>query len=861
MLRDLMAKSALVVLVCAVSFAAHAMADSPKRVDIPAGDLVAALEILEKQTAIEIVYQPADLRPFRTQGIKGNYEPKAAVRLLIKGTPLELRTDPSGAMVIAPVRANAALSTSVAESPLNQRTQQGNQPSADSSRVAQASSEQGTSAAVVHQQTSSEREAQSIEEVVVTAQKRAEKLMDVPISIGTISGDSLQLLQADSLTEMAGYVPGLSTLNSGSPGQNTIVIRGISTGVSSATGALVGTYIDDFPVGTSIPGANGGEITLDLMPYDVERVEVLRGPQGTLYGANAMGGMIVYSLRKPDLTESNVQVGGSLEGTDGSGRPNYGAYGSINMPLITDTLGVRASAYYQDNAGFIDNVGTGVKDSNVSWVEGGRFAALWRPSDVLSVQATVLAQNIDSKDQSQVNIDTTTDQPVYGSRAQSTYFAQPFTQSTRLYALNINWDVRFATLTNVISWSDLNSSSVLDLTPLGLGALTPVPDALVRYSYDDWSSKFTEELRFASPQNQRLQWLIGGFFTKESVTENDTIPTYTPSYEPLPYNLLIATATGTYKERSVFGDATYQLTKRFDVTGGMRYAEYANTGCSPINEGILGAGSLPCAGGDYISIKTWLANARFHLNYNAMVYFRYATGYRPGVCVVESACVPDPQLQLPGSSNADTVSDYELGLKGVFLDQRLQLDLSAFHIGWDDIQAQAVNSLGIAYPANGGTATSNGGEAAIAYQATNNLSIKATLDYTKAYLTEDAPALSGKQGNQLPGSPLWSGSVRAEYRRSFGDHNDFFAGGGYQYRDFVLNNFEGTGVPYPMGPANLVSGYAGVKSGHWTVKLYAKNLFNNESYTGVSYSSLPSSAAFVLTQPRTIGLRVEYDSQ
>ena len=190
----------------------------------------------------------------------------------------------------------------------------------------------------------SDAESGQLEEVVVTAQKRAEKLMDVPSAITAVSGDRLEALQVSSLADLANYVPGLSVVAGGAPGYRQIVIRGLNTNYNNdTTGPMVGTYIDDLPVGSSSYISRGAQYGVDLNPYDIERVEVLKGPQGTLYGANTMGGLVKFSLRRPDLTQFHAGGGGDLQSIDGSGRPSGGARAFVNLPLINEQQIGRAS--------------------------------------------------------------------------------------------------------------------------------------------------------------------------------------------------------------------------------------------------------------------------------------------------------------------------------------------------------------------------------------------------------------------------------------------------------------------------------------------------------------------------------------
>src|SRR5579862_5956803 len=178
-----------------------------------------------------------------------------------------------------------------------------------------------------------------LEEVVVTAQKREEKLTDVPASISVISGERLEALNVTSLADLASYVPGMSVQSNGAPGFSQIVLRGINTNANNySAGPTVGTYIDDLPVNSSSNGSRGGEIGADLNPYDIDRIEVLKGPQGTFYGSSTLGGLVRYILKKPNFDAFDVRAGASIESIDGSGSPGYAVNGAVNVPIVSDHL-------------------------------------------------------------------------------------------------------------------------------------------------------------------------------------------------------------------------------------------------------------------------------------------------------------------------------------------------------------------------------------------------------------------------------------------------------------------------------------------------------------------------------------------
>jgi iron complex outermembrane receptor protein len=698
----------------------------------------------------------------------------------------------------------------------------------------------------------------SVEEIVVTAEKRSEKLVDVPVSVGVLSGDHLELLHSNSLADMASYVPGLTVQNGGSPGENVLTIRGLSTAYNNISSpALVGTYIDGMQIGSSTAGTRGSVFGLDLMPYDIAQVEVLRGPQGTLYGGDAMAGLVKYELRKPDLTQFAAQVGTDLEGVTGSGQLGWGGRAAINMPIINDVLGFRLSGFYKNSPGWIDNIGTGIEDSNHAEESGVRATLLWQPVSNLAVQLTVLGQDIDTDGPTAVTLNAATSKPAYGDDTRLTLLPEPYRQQLRAYDLDIDWDFGFAKLNSNSSWQHFGNTARYDLSPNFGHFVSATPNAIVDEHLSDDVNKFTEEVRLSSPDNQRIQWTVGGYYTHEDGYQIENVPTFTAQYVPLPAadNVLYDNGNYIYKEMAGFVNLTYMFNDRFDISAGDRYSVNKQNGCTLTTTGLFGGTPGACFERPSQDVSTWMANARFHLSHDSMFYARVATGYRPG-----GGCdtCGNPKLGTPNFFYPDRTTNYEVGFKSDAFNHRLQIDASVFYIDWTNIQLGQLTSMGILYTGNGGTARSSGIEVTSSYKLTEDLRITASLDYTNAHLTQDAPGAGGVDGDQLPNSPLWSGSVLVDYSRPAFDNSRFIAGGGYRYRDSLVSQFAGTGQPLPMGPQNIIDAYAGLTVQNVSFRLYGKNIFNNQSYTGLYYLTNPKLPQFVPIQPRTIGLSVDY---
>ena len=256
-------------------------------------------------------------------------------------------------------------------------------------------------------------------EIIVTAQKRTENMLDVPVSISVVDASRLQQGGSKQLTDYSAYVPGMQVDSAGTPGQTTVSLRGIGPLGSNAT---VGTYIDDAPIGSSGIYNSTNALSFELLPYDIERIEVLRGPQGTLYGASSIGGLIKYVTIAPALDEFEGRFGvEAVDVTDGSGNDfNYGA--RISFPLVKDSLGMSLSYARRELPAYVDNVQTGEADVNEGTQEGARIAILWQPSATTSVSLSAMRQEVDSDDNALVYEDINgvrgrrwpVDQPVSG---------------------------------------------------------------------------------------------------------------------------------------------------------------------------------------------------------------------------------------------------------------------------------------------------------------------------------------------------------------------------------------------------------------------------------------------------------------
>jgi outer membrane receptor protein involved in Fe transport len=381
MLKSMAFRATLAAVACALSFSAHAVAD-PKQMDIPAGNLLPALEALEKQAAVELVFQWNQVKAFRTRGVKGKYEPEAAIRILLKGTPLEVRTDPNGAMVIVASRALSSNSSTAGSAELQHSSQGGQSSQGDA----------GAQLATAQSQVKSVHESSNLvlQEVIVTAQKREERLQDVPVPVTVLDAAALLDRGQVRLEDFFSTVPGLSFTTNGT-GNNQISIRGLSTG-ANLTNPTVGIVLDDAPFGSSTWYGSFQQGAPDIDPSDLARIEVLRGPQGTLYGASSIGGLVKFVTADPSTSGWSGRIQGDLSAGENAANAGFGLRAAVNAP-ITDDMAIRASGFVRHDPGYIDAPMLGIDGVNRAEAGGGRLAFLWRISQQWSLKLSALLQD------------------------------------------------------------------------------------------------------------------------------------------------------------------------------------------------------------------------------------------------------------------------------------------------------------------------------------------------------------------------------------------------------------------------------------------------------------------------------------
>lgn len=728
--------------------------------------------------------------------------------------------------------------------------------------------------------------ASALEEIIVTATKRDATLAEIPMSVSVLGGDTMERQRILNFQDMVPLVPGLSITGSAS-GLNRITLRGLNT---SGVASTVGVYLGEVPFGSSTALANGAILSADFDTFDVGQVEVLRGPQGTLYGASSLGGVIKYVPNKPSMESTEFKLRASLETVD-KGDTGYDISAAVNIP-VSDKFALRASAFHRFDDGYIDSIGnnpiilpstvpyesyTRVAE-NINEIEsyGGRVQALIQFNDNVSLNLMALAQDITNAEASTVDADPATLEPLYGTYARSSYHPSSDDLEYRLYSATLDWDFEAASFVSVSSYStlvhDIQGDIEALLAPtltfflplLGLSTGEPYGAMFLQNTGTD---KLTQEFRLLSRDSDTFEWMAGLYYTDEDSyidpqryiavdagTENELV---------LPVVLGQAGIISNYKELALFGNATWHISSQFDLSFGARASDNDQDVTQFLDGVLLGLAEPDITYGDSSeSPFTWSIAPRFAVNDDTSIYGRIATGFRPGG---PNIIPPTAPADTPTAYDSDSLTSYEFGVKTG--SDQFALDVAVFFQDWEDIQLLTTfgeGSEAVSINANGGTAESIGIEFAATFVPVDGLNLFVNGAYTDASLTQDAPSANGVNGDPLPFVPEWSFSVGGDYDWSLSGGTMAYVGGTVAYtgdRPAGLGNRDAQDNIIELSAYTLLDLRAGIEIERWTVELYGKNLTNEYGRKSLDSDSLLPNGAYTLgiIRPRTYGVRVGFN--
>jgi len=719
-----------------------------------------------------------------------------------------------------------------------------------------------------HAQTATSESTSSgaLEEVIVTAQKRTESVQDVPVSITALSSRDLEAMGAEQFFDYGTDIPNLSFGIGASDGNlagRGIALRGIQG--SNTTGV----YIDETPVLE----------TLDPHIVDIARIEVLRGPQGTLYGAESMGGTVRVITEQPDVSSKGltgqVHVGGSW--TEHGGFNNL-EEGVVNIPLVSDTLAVRMSAFHQFDDGYFDKqvgpysappTGTITKLGSMRYY-GGQIAIRWQPMTELSITPRIMYQKTEQDGS-----------PYAYNYAENLTQREVFDLSTGgtdkwyLASLTINYTAPFGSFVSSTAYFDRNTFETEDDTDFITYAFAPattVPGPITR-KLD--LRRFAQEVRFASTFHGPFQILVGGFYS-DSTRPRDyewEAPGLGVQIGAPNDNVLSFVDSREAKEKALFGDASFDILKNLKATVGVRWFEDDAT-FNQYTNGIF-YGDVPST---YVAPPTSESGftPKYLLEYKAtpdvLLYTSAAKGFREGGNNIALPPGPPPigcdeDLANVGLTAADVVSfksdnlwDYEAGFKSSFADHRFTLNATGFWIEWDKIQQLlSLPKCGYGVTANAGHARSQGVELEFNGRLTPELTLGVAFGYENARITEKG-ATAQPVGSPVYQVPKVNYAANLEYARPVTSEWSGFARASYAY---VGHSYSGNNYPpLEYRPSyNIADLRLGARRSQLEVTAFVKNLTNKHANLGDAIligAEVPGQPRFVINQPRTIGIEGRY---
>lgn len=710
---------------------------------------------------------------------------------------------------------------------------------------------------------SQQAEPGTLEEVVVTATKQSETVQNTAVGLTLITSSRIDALGVVDFNDYMVYVPSLQISSEGGVGLGVPIIRGLYTGPEQTT-STVGVYVDEAALTPSSAGFPGTLVMPDPDLADVQEIEVLKGPQGTLYGASTLGGLIRIVTQKPSVTQfsGDASISGSAVQGGGDG---YGAHGWVNIPLVDNELALRVGGFDRLDPGYVDNVKTGQTDVNSARVKGGQATLRFTPTERLDIDLNTSYQDIRNNSLSGVDLDSTTLQPIEGEYKYSAYTNTAIDTSFTVTNLTASYRSDAGTITDSTSYARYSSNQTFDYTPLYGPLLGFVPPLAIFGVLDPKMSKYTEELRFNSRQIGAFSFLGGLFYTFESDAYGaflNGVDGLTGAPLPAPLdNIISAPSTDHYREYAAYADATWHLTKQWDATLGIRESHNRQSG-ETSGSGLLapaGAGATAYSNSSN-SDTTYLATVQWKPNQELTTYLRAASGYRPG----GPQFSPSPNV--PDAFGPDTVWDYEAGAKGAWLGGRLAADADVYRMNWRNIQLNALVN-GLTVTGNGGNAHSQGVEFQGQFAPVAHLVLGANAAFDQTRIDSiSANSTAGAQiGDPLPNTPKWSGALTADYSVPLGAAIGS-VGATYSYQGATQSSFSGINsyIDARIPSFSVVSLRTGLGWNRYQLMFRVNNLLNRYALSNISLTQLipgdpfdPVYGSGIPIQPRTFELSLE----
>ena len=739
---------------------------------------------------------------------------------------------------------------------------------------------------------------QELQEIVVTAEKRDSTVQKTPISITAISGSDLQAQGLSDMTSVAQQVPGVSFKTSG-PGQTEFEMRGLtSTGGESPT---VGFYLDD-AVLTPAAMAQNGKTVIDPSLFDLNRIEVLRGPQGTLYGAGSMGGTIKLVTNQPDpkAFAANVEVIGS--GTTDGGGFNHTENVMFNIPLMQDVVALRLVGTDKYIDGWIDRkvlnsfptevngstargdvagapVAEDFKHSNTEHLQAGRATLLIQPTDRLSITLGYMHQSLTQDGPSTID-----SPPLNETHYQPFDVAEPFEDKFDLYTLTGKYNFDSFQLVSASAYWDRQQNQTQDISEAMqdyIGGFFGPPAAFPYSSTatvteggatffglgagsiteDDYTRQFSEELRLASTGPGPLQWLVGGYYSSFGATSHvfsffpDTNDGFNADFGTT--NLADNHRKVDIDQYAAFGEVSYMLPDNLRASLGARYYEYHSNSVTSVSGVSANGTSNPLFGLAQNSGVTPKLDLAYIPDDNTTVYGTVSKGFRPGG---PNSPIPVPPCAsaAPTQFGPDSVWNYELGEKLRLLDSRISINGAVYYEDWTNVQQEVAPSCGFKFTANAGKATVYGAELEVAVVLMPGFVLSQNAGYTHATNSTTLPAAGVVAGQRLLDVPEVTANTALSYKQPLANNLNFVS----RLTNSYVSSIQDIAFTRNSLPAyDLVGLRAGVEAGRWSAVLFADNLTNKMallSDTGALSANISILNRVATNQPRTIGIDLNF---
>jgi iron complex outermembrane recepter protein len=727
-------------------------------------------------------------------------------------------------------------------------------------------------------------------QIVITADKRSSTtVLATPTSIQAISGEALQEQGVAGFADIAGQIPGLVLQDLG-PGDRKYIIRGISSTGQSTTGV----YYDEAVISGS--NANdGGGFQSDIRLYDLDHIEVLRGPQGTLYGAGSMSGTVRFITNRPDLDEVGGYITGEISDTS-EGAENYNANGALNLPIVEGVAALRLVGWGISDSGFIDQVRVGatlpnergfVENVNNEDVLGGRASLRVQPNTALTLDLSYTRQHSESNGSSRYTPEGVTafDFPpspiIQGCDLCNTDISRsPRTDDAEVYSLTATYDASFGTFTATTNQFNRDFEYNIDQSAILATFSVFIPAEVFETVGRRVNSS---EIRFASDFDSPVNFVAGLYRQEETsdldiamlTTNGDGVPTGSFSRDDSQDALLNPGVGSTLFGRTdhrestqyaVFGEATWQATPRLELSAGLRYFEEEMEGVQETTHGFGGGPTAgPIADDPQSNDKvTGKLNLAYRFNEDLLFYATVAQGFRSGGLNARNSIFE----VIPPSFGPDSLIDYEAGIKGRLFDGLLEYQVNAFFIDWSDIQVQQVTQVGaLHYTGNAGNAESKGIEFEFVARPTDALRINFAGSFQDAFLTEGATpdqyaanSTLGLTGDQMPDVAPFQFALGLNYTvplSASGDWNGTLAAD-ISYQGERNAYFESSPFNLTLDDYTLLNLRAAVSNDVWSATLFARNATDERAQIS-AINSNQDPHALTTVRPRTIGIAITRD--